>query len=214
MSTTRLQAVHLSVAIITTVIGTTLIVYEFVEKRISNKYDTTINETALTIESAINSLPEGKKRQIVKESIEPIKDLIDEIPNTAKYGKDVDRSKENLIKIKKGLLNISLAAYLQDKSPFLPEEKRVYYLCGEDFSLTYNGTYRISRYPHPIHPHLRVNGADFFPIVVGDEKYFQSENKEKKLKITYLKYIDEKIDKKELKGPHLRYECRENTDST
>ena len=98
-------------------------------------------------------------------------------------------------KLQKNISNISLMSYQADTSPFVPPINKVQFLCDENFSIAYSGQHRFS----PLISKLKINSSAV-QITPGDIRKFETEDRI--LEIMYLEF------KKKMKGPVLKYECR------
>jgi hypothetical protein len=155
-----------------------------------------IESTYLNIDSTINGviakLPESNQLGAA-ELYHPVSQLI---ASKLKSGKvEQQRIEETALNLQKSIQKLSLNSYRPDTSPFVPPLNKAQLICGEAFTLVYLGQ---DQHQY-LHSKLKIN-SNIAYLSPGDINQYKTAEKE--LEIAYLEY------KKDLKGPFLKYECR------
>jgi hypothetical protein len=145
-----------------------------------------------TINGVIAELPEAN-REGMAELLHPVSQLI---ALKLKSGTvEQDRIEKTAHSLQKSIQKLSLQSYRSDTSPFVPPLNKAQLICGEAFTLVYMGQ---DQFQH-LHTKLKINSNVAY-LSPGDINQYKTAEKE--LVISYLEY------KKDLKGPFLKYECR------
>jgi hypothetical protein len=148
-----------------------------------------------TINEVVARLPE-ENQDGVSELLQPFTQLIG---SRLEQGRgDSEMLEKTAYTLQKSIQALSLQAYRADVSPFVPPLNKAQMICGEAFTLVYIGQDE----SHYLHAKLKINSNVSF-MSPGDINQFMTDDEE--LEITYLEY------KKNLKGPFLKYECRNRT---
>jgi hypothetical protein len=145
-----------------------------------------------TIYDVIAELPEAN-REGAAEMLHPVSQLI---ASKLKSGTvEPDSIEKTALSLQQGIQKLSLQSYRSDTSPFVPPLNKAQLICGEAFTLVYMGQ---DQHQH-LHTKLKIN-SNIAYLSPGDINQYKTAEKE--LEISYLEY------KKDLKGPFLKYECR------
>jgi hypothetical protein len=148
-----------------------------------------------TIDGVISNVAQ-ENRQGIEELLAPLLELIESNLNENSASVDNNELVAAAGKFEKTLSEFSLKSYQAGASPFVPPLNKVQFLCGEVFTLAYTGQH----FRNTLTSNLKVNSNNI-SMTPGDIKEFKQDNQV--LTITDLEY------KKELKGPLLKYECKE-----
>ncbi|MEJ2619501.1 MAG: hypothetical protein P8163_04420 [Candidatus Thiodiazotropha sp.] len=155
-----------------------------------------IEFTSLNIDNTINGviaeLPEAN-REGMAELLHPVAQLIaSKLKSGTVDQRNIEKTADSL---QKTIQQLSLQSYRSDTSPFVPPLNKAQLICGEAFTLVYLGQ---DQFQHLL-TKLKIN-SNIAYLSPGDINQYKTAEKE--LEISYLEY------KKDLKGPFLKYECR------